>query len=967
MTYNRKDLSVQVNIKSIKGYTMREIGALEDRIKRLEYYTVLNALELDTKTLSVRDDTGNIERFKNGIFADPFNDHTLGKTEDREYRIAVDSSKSIIRPLYEELFHNFKLSNTSSSNIKVAGRLAMIDYDTEYFGGNQWATNYRNCTESFYSWRGHLQLFPNFDNVNQTTLVAPQTINIDIAGAFSDLLATGIAKDISSVTANPVQTGSSQEAWNGTGIKTTNHWSQTTTTTVKDIAVNIKPINQDLGSFVKDVSTLPYMRSRLISVVAKGLKPNTRLYMYFDRINVTDQCAPAYVSAAYATATGQVNPAAISNLSSGRENEVLTQNGNRGTAITSNQYGEAYFVFLLPPNTFRSGDRTMIVTNTDNIEAVDARLTTAEGTYTSSALSVSTQNLSFSILQPSFTPTTVVTPNTVTWDTETYWMPSDDPVAETFVINETAAVNVPGVYLTQLGVYFKRKSATLGISCVVCQTTVGIPDRDKIIGRAYLLPTSVVTSDNSSAETVFTFQTPILLQTDKTYAFWLEPDGANPDYECWISQVGGTDILTGRAITQQPYSGIMYVSSNAKSWTPVQTTDIKFKIYRAKFKYSSATAVFRNETDEFLTLSALLRANTAIPVAIGDVVYAANTSNTLQTFTNTTTHPFGIVQAIDELNGLLYLERSNGLFSTATYPNLKIYRVPEVGNASQIIITNLVANCTLGSIDNPSYHGIVPKFNVIEPIGTKLRMTFGGTSNSSSSFAKDVTYTDVKNESLYLYYDYERTLRSYSNEVDDGGYTDGTATFNINLSTENQYVSPVIDLGVKTMNFIKNEINNDYTNEDTRYGNALNKYISKNVVLTQEAEDLLVYLTGYRPNGTDIKVYGKFLNQNDIESFDSKPWSELTNQLAGSYGSPQDKEDYREYIFGIPTGNTIPNQTTAYLDPNSVDPVNVITYYDTTGSPHTGYNTFGIKILLLSDSPVNIPTLRDVRAIALQR
>jgi hypothetical protein len=246
-------------------------------------------------------------------------------------------------------------------------------------------------------------------------------------------------------------------------------------------------------------------------------------------------------------------------------------------------------------------------------------------------------------------------------------------------------------------------------------------------------------------------------------------------------------------------------------------------------------------------------------------------------------------------------------------------------------------------------------------------MTFGGTSNSSSSFAKDVTYTDVKNESLYLYYDYERTLRSYSNEVDDGGYTDGTATFNINLSTENQYVSPVIDIGVKTMNFIKNEINNDYTNEDTRYGNALNKYISKNVALTQEAEDLLVYLTGYRPNGTDIKVYGKFLNQNDIESFDSKPWSELTNQLAGSYGSPQDKEDYREYIFGIPTGNTIPNQTTAYLDPNSVDPVNVITYYDTTGSPHTGYNTFGIKILLLSDSPVNIPTLRDVRAIALQR
>ena len=61
MTYNRKDLAVKVDIKSIKGYTMREIGALDERIKKLEYYTVLNALELDVKTLSVKDDTGNLD------------------------------------------------------------------------------------------------------------------------------------------------------------------------------------------------------------------------------------------------------------------------------------------------------------------------------------------------------------------------------------------------------------------------------------------------------------------------------------------------------------------------------------------------------------------------------------------------------------------------------------------------------------------------------------------------------------------------------------------------------------------------------------------------------------------------------------------------------------------------------------------------------------------------------------------
>jgi hypothetical protein len=159
----------------------------------------------------------------------------------------------------------------------------------------------------------------------------------------------------------------------------------------------------------------------------------------------------------------------------------------------------------------------------------------------------------------------------------------------------------------------------------------------------------------------------------------------------------------------------------------------------------------------------------------------------------------------------------------------------------------------------------------------------------------------------------------------------------------------------------------DLTLEDTRYGSALNKYISKNVVLNQEAEDLIVYVTGYRPAGTDITVYGKFLNNNDQEQFDQKSWSILQNQQAGIYGSPQDTEDYREYVYYVPTGNTVANSVNAYLDPAAIDPLNVITYYDNVGRNYTGFSTFGIKIVLTSNNPVKIPTMRDVRAIALQK
>jgi len=83
MTYNRRDLAVKVNLaKNTKGYTMKDIGALEERIAKIEYYTVLNALALDAKTLSIRDISGNFERFKDGIFADPFNDDSIARSND---------------------------------------------------------------------------------------------------------------------------------------------------------------------------------------------------------------------------------------------------------------------------------------------------------------------------------------------------------------------------------------------------------------------------------------------------------------------------------------------------------------------------------------------------------------------------------------------------------------------------------------------------------------------------------------------------------------------------------------------------------------------------------------------------------------------------------------------------------------------------------------------------------------------
>jgi hypothetical protein len=67
------------------------------------------------------------------------------------------------------------------------------------------------------------------------------------------------------------------------------------------------------------------------------------------------------------------------------------------------------------------------------------------------------------------------------------------------------------------------------------------------------------------------------------------------------------------------------------------------------------------------------------------------------------------------------------------------------------------------------------------------------------------------------------------------------------------------------------------------------------------AEDLLVYLTCYRPLGTDFKVYARMHNSKDPEPFDDKDYT-LLEQTDGInvYSSQVDDSDYIELTYGIP-------------------------------------------------------------------
>lgn len=979
---------IRLNIKTNRRYTMKDIGTIDERVKRLEYYTVLNSLEQSAKDVTIPDANG-LNRFKNGIFADPFNSHNVGNVSDIEYKIAIDVQETVARPIFDKHDIDFQYNSSNSSNVQKTGPIVTLPYTDQKYISQRFATKYRNTTESVWQWNGLINLYPNYDYFRDESTVPNVNVNLDMSAPWEAFASSPFAsmygdwRDISSQVVGQI-VGEAQiyeeppremNFWAGTlgrmvrATRDITDISQTTQERIlNQLKVNTTQQNIDLGSYVKDVTIQPYMRSRIVSFVANNMKPNTTLHAFFDDVSVDQYCAPGELSG-------------VTNFESGKEDGIVVQKGNFGDALVSDANGFICGVFKIPEKKFRTGDRIFQLTNVSDLTiGVDAKITVSKATYTADNVSVTRGSTTLNVKQPevSFTQTAesriVTTSNT--WVQEGYW----DPICQSFSITGIPEA-VSGTFLSKVGVYFQSKDNNLGCSLFVCEMNNNFPDQNRIIGKAHLDSASISVSADSTTETIFTLEYPIYLMTNNDYAFIVQPDGNSPEYNLWVGETGGLDVKTGEQVFSNPYSGIMFISANRKTWTPIQKEDIKFNLYRAKFTSTSGSAVFNNEYDEYLTVSGFTRANTSLAIDIGDIVYTVNgsigTLNTTNIVSNTlTTKVYGRVQYVDEATGTLWLDsstaNSTSYFSNTTNPIIAVYRSPDISNTLNINATSLIAYANVTTVDNLKYHAVVPKFGTLEPSKTQLSYSFKGTSNAN---VRDTAYQAVINNTEYEYLDTERHSMSYSNEINSLS-SNKSSTFKVDLVSTSEFVSPVINLSKKSMLFIENKINNDLTNEHTRYGNAYTKYISKQIVLAdgQEAEDFKVYITAYRPINTDVTLYAKFWNGEDPEVFDEKIWTKLSYANGGNliYSSPSDKNNFIEYEFEVPsydstTLTAIPQSAFANTNVDTYSPLtgtisiaedgNVITG---TGTQFTTELTAGSVLRIVSGSYFAIRTVTNI-------
>ena len=995
-TYNRSDYAVTLDLENNRRYTMRDLRAIEDRVKNLEYYSSLNSLEASAKNKQIFGSTG-LDRFKNGFFVDNFDGHNNADTNKTGYRAAIDRTTTTLRPTFNR--NDISLSkdlSLTSSGVTKTGDLVTLSYSHVSLDEQPFASKLRNPVQELtFNWQGEVLLDPSIDNLGDTTTLPD--IQIDFDGMYSAI------EDIANRTGI---TGIDWGNWRTTSSNANSRregWSITTTTQEQQIRNGIgtfvSPSTEtfSVGNFIENVAVRDYMRSRLVNFSGLRMKPNTRVYPFFDDEPVTSYCTPA--------------------------NSSFANTAAEGTALTTDSNGNVYGVFRIPNDDtlkFRVGTRRFELKDiSDTVTQADLVSTSAHGDYTSIGLDITQRGTSINMKTPQIATNRVTDSRTLTTVRRRNISPPD-PLSQSFTV--LAGDDSDGAFITKMDLYFGKKSSTYPITVQIREMENGFPTETIVpYGSKTLQPSSVSANATSgTTATTFSFDSPVFLKNNTDYCFSVIPGGNSDDYALWVAEMGAKDTDTNELINKQPATGVLFSSSDNKTWSPIQKEDIKYKIYKANFG-TSGTVYMENDDIDFFSADnfygtfnngekivgeSLVAIHGVTGNSAGDYITVgtviANTTSSangtvreiVQEYANGTCivriDPYGtsgwttaaganttfniyssnFTSGAGQINSVS-ISANTGFIRFVDTTNGKIQIDTSTGNHANGYIRGQVSGATarVTSVDDVILNSVVPKIPEINYGNTASSWSARLTDSSISSSYVSVDL-GIENNILTA----EKKVYSKTNEASLTAVDGSKKSLVIkgSFSSSDTNVSPVIDTARSNGIILGNIINNDTTNEHLEVGSSSMRYISKPVELAdgQDAEDLKVFLTSYKPQGTGITVYARIHNPEDAEGFDDKDYTPLT-QLTSSntYSDSVDTNDYKEFEFGFSAntdGQGFLTTANSHARLNSSNN-EVVTYRAGDGSIHATFKTFAIKIVMTSSGTQTVPLVKDMRAIALQK
>lgn len=964
--------SCAVQLKNIGtvNYTMRDIEKMDKRIEGLEYYISLNQLEQDSENLLILDENG-LSRFKNGYIVDPMNDSKIANTDDPNYKAAIHFDKRILTPALNTFPLELKYASSTGASVFPDANnpeIATLSRNANVkLLGQAYATNFRNCVSNFWKYDGSAQISPSHDMAHDT-VQNPVPFEIDISGVFQDLQEflplTGTNWNGPAVDGSTTR---SRRRTNG-GWRTTSTTPRTQSGVRSEFSVNDGGLDA-VGDFVTNVEFQPFMRSRDIKVFISGLRPTTRHYFFFDGVDVNTHVGPGGTTARNARSCQAV--------------------GAKGAAVTTDSKGVLRAVFRIPQGQFYVGDRVLEVVDVDQYSSIDSG-STSKGSITYHAYNITQDKNTVSTRMPEFDMNVTATSRNLAARVTSSFRRDDppaDPLAQTFFIKSGMGRGSNSVFISKVDLWFKRKSDINGATVTLREVVNGYPSAIILpFSKLHMAPSDINVSDDASLVTEVTFDVPVRMDVEKEYAIVVQPDANDPNYLIFTSKVGNTDltpgVTQGQAVVMDWGDGVLFTSTNNRAWQSVQDEDIKFNLYRHNFNAAIGSVTLTNDDHEFFTLSdwdGRFTANEYVykQMAVGYTVSMVQGTNII----TQTGNDFTVDYAADD-----YI-----LVTNAGNTAKDIFRVVSVDNATQITTDKECYFNGASASGVPVVAGIISHYN--KYTASEMHIKESSATSAKKFAAADVitglesgtegTIGTVNNINLsYVQPLIQKTNDSITTTSINGTFVapdnlDSTYSMPMKFGDNNFFSQKGVVIYSKSNNFINPkvfninvELNNSSNSTSTPFVDielatllayqfkvtntsaTTSKYISRTVELAEDldAEDLNLYLTGYRPAGSNIKVYIRPQHAQDSAAFDTIDWTELEIiEGVNTYSSSSNPEDYKEYRYAVADANKTGG---------------ILTYTSTAGT-FTSYRKFAIKIEMLTDNIQNAPFVKDYRGIAL--
>lgn len=486
-------------------YKMTDIGNLEKRIERLEYYTSNSILEQQAQNMQIKDEFG-LERYKTGFIVDNFEEHKIGNINSEEYNCSINPQESTLNPEVYETSIKLEEYNIPEKNYVINNGIVTLPYNNVTLIENPFSSSIVNPNPFLADeFEGVGKLVPNIeswfdekrppllknDNTNLYSIV--QTKNRGISSIHNSYLIN----------------------WLGVNIPITSNTIAPINTSIDDLlkkeesaliasSSNISPQNNILGKGItsKNInnkilnnSIQFYASKKVIKFTITMLKPNTEHYVFLEGIDIkrwvnVDQNYTGIAGNSLTTFNnnllsddnGRLSGIIIfPNGSPPLENE--TWSGNIANLRYSNE----------PEQYFLSGTKKIIFTsnknNEENPESFGELTYYITGVFESNTIGISSLR---PIERKDLQKTTI---------NEGKIKRSPNPLTQIFNIQNYDK----GICLTKIDLYFKNKARNLPIKIFLTSVENNRPTNEIIPGS------TVIKNPNTEIKVVSNGRTTVLI------------------------------------------------------------------------------------------------------------------------------------------------------------------------------------------------------------------------------------------------------------------------------------------------------------------------------------------------------------------------------------------------------------------------------------------------------------------------